>query len=336
MSRTTPPPPLDITTVFPELGRLARPAVRLHPRAGAPGRGDSSLGGPLLWPADTPWPVCREPFSAERREPIAPADLQRFRAILDAAHRRWRPGQALEDTVQEAAEMDRIMAGAGSLDLTAGERVYREPQPHRDSVALVPVLQLYAHDVPDLPFPNHTNLFQLLWCPNDHDAPWWGPCPVTVWRRAADVAEPLSTPPAPRFEDDWFARDYVPLPCVLHPERVVEYPHPCGVPAQYPHPCNLPVELAERIERRDERHDERTGRRCPPHQAPRSAATHAGTSPRHGRCVAAGGAWSTCSLSPATSSDPRGAGCPGRIARIPRSFPSGAASWLGPHGRPRA
>ena len=51
MGRTTPPPPLDITTVFSELGRLARRAVRLHPRVGTPGPTASSLGGPLLWPS---------------------------------------------------------------------------------------------------------------------------------------------------------------------------------------------------------------------------------------------------------------------------------------------
>jgi hypothetical protein len=39
---------------------------------------------------------------------------------------------------------------------------------------LAAVLQLYAHDVPELPFPERTDLFQLLWCPMVHDAPW---CP---------------------------------------------------------------------------------------------------------------------------------------------------------------
>jgi hypothetical protein len=128
-------------------------------------------------------------------------------------------------------------------------------QPPTVPTPLIGVLQLYALDLPDLPFPEHTDLFQLLWCPNDHDAPWWGPCPVTVWRWAAEVADPLSAPPAPRFDDYWFAQDYVPLPCVLHPEPVVEYPHPCGVPAQYPHPCNLPVELAQRIQQWDQQHE---------------------------------------------------------------------------------
>jgi hypothetical protein len=116
------------------------------------------------------------------------------------------------------------------------------------------VLQLYARDVPDLPFPDHTDLFQLLWCPNEHGEPWWGPCPITVWRRAAEVTEPLATPPSPRFDDDWFARDYLPLACKLHPEPVIEYPDPCPVPAEYPHLCSWPAELAERIRQWDEQH----------------------------------------------------------------------------------
>ncbi|GAA2417965.1 hypothetical protein GCM10010420_55450 [Streptomyces glaucosporus] len=60
MPRTTPPRPVDIAAVFPELAPLARTAVRLHPRPGAPTAADNSVGGPLLWPADEPWPTCPE------------------------------------------------------------------------------------------------------------------------------------------------------------------------------------------------------------------------------------------------------------------------------------
>jgi hypothetical protein len=183
----------------------------------------------------------------ERREPIAPGDRQRFRAILEAAHRRWRPdqGQATTVTTEEAAEIQRIQAGAGSLDLTAGQRVYDEPQPHQAPTALVPVLQLHARDVPTLPFPDRTDLFQLLWCPNMHDAPWYGPHPVTIWRRAAAVTEPLAAPPAPRFDGvdhDLSPRHYVPVRCGLRPEPVIEYPHL----------WDLPGSLAKRVQRWDE------------------------------------------------------------------------------------
>ncbi|MDK9495090.1 hypothetical protein QEZ40_004524 [Streptomyces katrae] len=60
MNRTTPPRPVDIAAVFPQLAPLARPAIRLHPRPGSPTPHDSSVGGPLLWPADEPWPHCEE------------------------------------------------------------------------------------------------------------------------------------------------------------------------------------------------------------------------------------------------------------------------------------
>ncbi|QLE74709.1 hypothetical protein FGW37_26765 [Streptomyces rectiverticillatus] len=58
--RTTPPRPADVATVFPQLAPLARPATRLHPRPGSPSPHDSSVGGPLLWPADEPWPYCED------------------------------------------------------------------------------------------------------------------------------------------------------------------------------------------------------------------------------------------------------------------------------------
>src|SRR6266498_2785537 len=105
---------------------------------------------------------------------------------------------AFEMTTQEVVQYSRIGAGAGSIDKISGDRVYLVPKPHRSPVALVPVLQRSARDVPELPFPEHTDLFQLLWCPNRHDQPWYGPSPITVWRRAAEVTEPLASPPPPR------------------------------------------------------------------------------------------------------------------------------------------
>jgi hypothetical protein len=60
MTRHTPPRPVDIEALFPELIPLRRHAVRLHPRPGSPSHRDSSVGGPLLWPADEPWPTCSD------------------------------------------------------------------------------------------------------------------------------------------------------------------------------------------------------------------------------------------------------------------------------------
>ncbi|MFJ2904169.1 hypothetical protein [Streptomyces sp. NPDC087212] len=64
--RTTPPRPVDVAEVFPELAPSARPAIRLHPRAGgAFGVGEFGGGGPLLWPAEEPWPHCDGPTHPE-------------------------------------------------------------------------------------------------------------------------------------------------------------------------------------------------------------------------------------------------------------------------------
>jgi hypothetical protein len=224
----TPPPPLDITAVFPELGGLARLAIRLHPRAGAPGPNDSSLGGPLLWPADEPWPTCHGRLLDEWRERIVPEDFQRFR----------------DGDIHDEAELRRIVAGAGSIDMIAGERVFLLPRPHQHPPPLVPVLQLYAREVPQLPFPDRSDLFQLLWCPNWHAAPWYGPHPIVVWRTAAQVGPRLAVPPPPRFDglfSDLAPDDYVPKPCVVHPEPVIEYPHL----------QDLPDGLAERVRQWD-------------------------------------------------------------------------------------
>jgi hypothetical protein len=185
---TTPPPPFDITTVFPELKALAATTIRLHPRTGRPKVTDSSLGGPLLWPADEAWPACDTPHSRE-----------------------W-------------------------LSAPRSDGAY----------PLVGVLQVYARDVPELPFPDGTDLFQLLWCPNTHEDPWYGPKPVTVWRTAADVTAVLADPPEPVFDSASDEADYDPVPCLVHPERVTEYPDA----------DDLPEELGERVREWDQAADD--------------------------------------------------------------------------------
>ncbi|XVU21398.1 hypothetical protein ACQPZJ_29505 [Actinoplanes sp. CA-054009] len=159
--RTTGPSPVDLAAALPQLAPLARTTVRLHPRRGAPTVDQSSMGGPLLWPAGEPWPMCDGP------EPY-----------------------------------DHLDGGPG------------EPE-----APLVPVLQLLAEDVPELPFPDGADILQVLWCPFDHE-PFSSPRPTLRWRRRADVTA-LAETPAPDEESE---DQHVPGPCVLHPERVTEYP----------------------------------------------------------------------------------------------------------------
>ena len=104
---------------------------------------------------------------------------------------------------------------------------------------LVTVLQLRAEDIPELMFPTNHNLFQLLWCPNDHEklTPLYAPHSKVVWRNTADVQNPLSKMPEPNLNEF----DYIPQLCTLHPERVLEYPDVFELSDQYP-------ELMETIE----------------------------------------------------------------------------------------
>lgn len=97
---------------------------------------------------------------------------------------------------------------------------------------LVAVAQLTAADFPEIAFPAETDLAQVLWCPDWHDQPHpegWGQACRVFWRRAADIGEVLAEQPDPA--EHWeYDSDMVPRPCVLRPERVVEYPWPEELP----------------------------------------------------------------------------------------------------------
>ncbi|WP_203977983.1 hypothetical protein [Planotetraspora silvatica] len=96
---------------------------------------------------------------------------------------------------------------------------------------MIGVAQFFARDIPEIPYPDNTDLLQVLWCPAKHQQEdLWGPVVRLIWRRTADLATvptethgPGFTAPYPSsvsLADD----DYLPRPCVLHPERVTEYP----------------------------------------------------------------------------------------------------------------
>jgi hypothetical protein len=126
-----------------------------------------------------------------------------------------------------------------------------EPWPHCDHVhpdggfrppppgptPMVPVLQLYATDIPDLPFVPGTDLLQLLWCPFGHE-PYHSPRPLLRWRATGAVGSLLNRPP----RSERAPKEYVPKPCVLHPERISEYP-------SWDLPNDLAVGLSDRFKR---------------------------------------------------------------------------------------
>lgn len=156
MTLTTPAPPFDVARDVPGIEAYARRTVRLHPRRGTPGPRDSHVGGPLLWPADEPWPRCDVPG-----------------CYLDAD----------------------------------------DP--------MVTVAQLRADEFPEVAFPDGTDLVQILWCGGVHTLAWDGRESVRVfWRREADVVRALAAPPVLDPDPDRI----VLRPCVIEPERVIEYP----------------------------------------------------------------------------------------------------------------
>ncbi|MFI7273875.1 DUF1963 domain-containing protein [Streptomyces sp. NPDC049879] len=173
MVRRTPPRPVAVEEYLPELGSLRREAVRLHPRPGSPSCHESSVGGPLLWPVEEPWPVC---------------DGEPERGV------------------------------------------------HEPGTPFVPVVQVRREDAPGIPFPPGCDLLQVLWCPFEHGE-WCCPLPLVRWRDSAAVTAVREAPPPPADA----LEDHVPHPCVVHPERVTEYP-------SWDIPKNLRDVLRDRME----------------------------------------------------------------------------------------
>ncbi|MGC4747957.1 hypothetical protein ACLQ28_20215 [Micromonospora sp. DT201] len=152
------------------------------------------------------WPTCsdeHEPYELTTLE-----DVRARRRILAAAWQRPRPPGTNLLTPDEKVVIDRVDAGYDPALLPV------EPLP------LIPLAQLYARDVPDLPCPDGTDMLQVLWCPFDEimDA---RSAVHLWWRRSTSVRNMLVHPPEPAFVGQGF---YVPEPCVLHPEQVIEYP----------------------------------------------------------------------------------------------------------------
>lgn len=207
MIRTTPPRPLDITELFPELREHSATATRLHPRPGTPTAADSSVGGPLLWPADETWPVCTDGDAHYIFRLRTPSTIRRSREIYAAAQAR------ADATGTRYALTDEERAQLPGLDFSEPHSLVNQP------ISLVPVAQLYRRDVPDFAGPDGADLLQVLWCPLDHPEEGYNPRVRLYWRRSADVSRPLAAAPEPPVVND----SYLPAPCVVYPEQIREY-----------------------------------------------------------------------------------------------------------------
>ncbi|MEE6258455.1 hypothetical protein [Plantactinospora sonchi] len=222
---TTPPPPAGLLDRFPGLAALGRTTTRLHPRPDEyVTSADSHVGGPLRWPAAEPWPTCDVPHQVQTEAPI-PAELVERLGSAESSRRLVALG----------------FTGWGSVN--GGPVVgYRyEPVPHPRPNPMVPVAQLRAGDIPDLPRPGGADLLQVFWCPFEHAQDGlWGPTVQLRWWREADLTDPVERTSAadPGAEPEVGEEHYLPQPCRLHPEQVVEYPYP----------EELPADLRERVD----------------------------------------------------------------------------------------
>ncbi|MGW1948122.1 hypothetical protein ACWCRC_27875 [Streptomyces sp. NPDC001940] len=207
MPRTTPPRPVDVEDRFPELSALRRTATRLHPRRGTPSVHESSVGGPMLWPRDEPWPVCAIPH--KRGSGYRYSDVLREREILERAWRRDpRSGPNREER-----------------EMLAGFKRGRHA-PHladTDPIPMIAVAQLYRRDVPGLPESGEGDLLQVFWCGFErHGESRHEPHVQLRRRRSQDVTRTLDQQPAPEVVG---RGELVPAACALFPEEVVEHPY---------------------------------------------------------------------------------------------------------------
>ncbi|MFE5867316.1 hypothetical protein ACFQ6V_01550 [Streptomyces roseifaciens] len=218
----------------PAFAAHARTATLLRPSEGAPGVRDSSVGGPLLWPEDEPWPVCRAPHAVQVREKLTDDERETWQRIDRAVkeRRRLNPGRAYELTEEEALAQQQIMAGASGLDMITWERMRWVQDASGPGAPMVPVLQLYARDAPAAaPWPDGADVLQMLWCPTEHSDPpgqprYWGPTVTLRYRSSSRVAGAVVDPPRPDRADDC----YLPRPCVLDPVEVTDLPDQDEIP----------------------------------------------------------------------------------------------------------
>ncbi|MFD3726572.1 hypothetical protein [Streptomyces sp. NPDC058671] len=200
MPRTTPPRPVDIEALFPALASHRRTTTRLHPRRGTAKPEESSVAGPLLWPADEPWPTCTSVHRKGRGHLLS--DIRLRRRIEDEARGR-------DCTAEERRLLDGMTRGTHAPAL-------RDDDP----LPMLAVAQLHTRDVPDLVAPEGHDVLQVFWCPFEVHGPNRTIDVTLRWRRSADVGAVLTPQPEPPVAG---REECVPTSCVVHPEQVVEH-----------------------------------------------------------------------------------------------------------------
>ncbi|HSI84810.1 MAG TPA: hypothetical protein VK970_13550, partial [Candidatus Methylacidiphilales bacterium] len=107
----------------------------------------------------------------------------------------------------------------GSIAWPCGEPFPICPERH---CRAVPVMQLHKRDVPQLPFPPGTDLFQFLWYPQNYISrhAGLGPGILLFWRDSSTLSQGHVLRPV----YDLHEYTYVVQECEINPEPIVEYP----------------------------------------------------------------------------------------------------------------
>ncbi|MET7366503.1 hypothetical protein ABZS61_11860 [Streptomyces sp. NPDC005566] len=158
------------------------------------------MAGPLLWPADEPWPVCKAVHPKGTGHLLS--DVRQLRRIQENARER-----------EYTDEEQRLIEG-----MTEGNHVPELQE--RAPLPMLAVAQLYAREIPDLVGPEDHDLLQVFWCPFEVHGADRTIDVVLKWRRSTGVGAVLTPQPEPPVVG---RKECVPNMCVVHPERVVEH-----------------------------------------------------------------------------------------------------------------
>jgi hypothetical protein len=100
---------------------------------------------------------------------------------------------------------------------------------HDGPLAYVPVVQVWARDVPLVLMRPGADVVQVAWCPTIHDDDLgYGTRPLVWWRDSSIFADVLAVPPPVDLE--LAGARLVPRVCRVTPEEVTEYPSPYDLP----------------------------------------------------------------------------------------------------------
>lgn len=165
MTRTPRPTLETILAALPELAPHARDAVILHPARAEPDCRNTSIGGPLLWPGDEPWPECSLPdennplgMPATAMVPVA----QIFRcdapgpwwpAGIDLLQVLWCPNEHWDPPVQQADASPVLeLRWRRTADVTAPLTTPPSPSRYDEDGYLPRACVLTSEPVTDFPF----------------------------------------------------------------------------------------------------------------------------------------------------------------------------------------